>query len=309
MTLRERPGPFGGGWVGERPAVRRHRPGAGLHRPGRAVPAARPGPPWPPPRRWWTPPGPGGPWSGPSSATPAAWPTAGCSSARCRRWPLRRGRRGRLGRARALRPEPGEPVVVKQYASAFFGTSLAATLHARGVDTVVIAGVSTSGCVRATAMDALNTASARWWCADACADRHRRAARDQPGRPRRQVRRRRRPARGAAPARRGLTPADAEPLVGRDCQTCRREHRSGTGPAHGRQGARPGRRHRGPRRRHAALLAGQRRRAGASEHRATGGRLRHLRSGQAAQPAGPAGRLRSSGGRAGSGPGSTAAAS
>jgi maleamate amidohydrolase len=51
-------------------------------------------------------------------------------------------------------PRPGEPVVVKQYASGFFGTSLASTLTALGVDTTVIAGVSTSGCVRATAVDA-----------------------------------------------------------------------------------------------------------------------------------------------------------
>lgn len=52
-------------------------------------------------------------------------------------------------------PEPGEPVLVKQYASAFFGTSLASTLHALSVDTVLIGGVSTSGCVRASAVDAL----------------------------------------------------------------------------------------------------------------------------------------------------------
>lgn len=51
-------------------------------------------------------------------------------------------------------PRPGEPVVVKQYASGFFGTTLASTLIAWGVDTTVIAGVSTSGCVRATAVDA-----------------------------------------------------------------------------------------------------------------------------------------------------------
>jgi maleamate amidohydrolase len=51
-------------------------------------------------------------------------------------------------------PQPGETVVVKQYASGFFGTSLASTLTALGVDTTVIAGVSTSGCVRATAVDA-----------------------------------------------------------------------------------------------------------------------------------------------------------
>lgn len=70
-----------------------------------------------------------------------------------------------------LRPAPGEPVVVKQYASAFFGTSLAPTLHAAGVDTLVLAGVSTSGCVRATAMDALNAGFRPQVVRDACADR------------------------------------------------------------------------------------------------------------------------------------------
>jgi maleamate amidohydrolase len=54
----------------------------------------------------------------------------------------------------AVAPRAGEPVVVKQYASGFFGTSLASTLTALGIDTTVIAGVSTSGCVRATAVDA-----------------------------------------------------------------------------------------------------------------------------------------------------------
>jgi len=71
----------------------------------------------------------------------------------------------------SLEPGPGEPVVVKQYASAFFGTSLASTLHAAGVDTVVVAGVSTSGCVRATAMDALNSGFRPQVVRQACADR------------------------------------------------------------------------------------------------------------------------------------------
>ncbi|MCZ2839096.1 isochorismatase family protein [Modestobacter sp. VKM Ac-2985] len=70
-----------------------------------------------------------------------------------------------------LAPVPGEPVVVKQYASAFFGTSLAPTLYAAGVDTVVLAGVSTSGCVRATAMDALNSGFRPQVVRQACADR------------------------------------------------------------------------------------------------------------------------------------------
>jgi maleamate amidohydrolase len=51
-------------------------------------------------------------------------------------------------------PGPGEVVVTKQYASAFFGTSLASTLRTWAVDTVVVCGWSTSGCVRATALDA-----------------------------------------------------------------------------------------------------------------------------------------------------------
>ena len=71
----------------------------------------------------------------------------------------------------ALEPAPGEPVVVKQYASAFFGTSLAATLHAGGTDTVVVTGVSTSGCVRATATDALNHGFRPQVVRQACADR------------------------------------------------------------------------------------------------------------------------------------------
>jgi nicotinamidase-related amidase len=52
-----------------------------------------------------------------------------------------------------LAPVEGEMVITKQYASAFFGTTLAPTLTSMGVDTLLIAGVSTSGCVRATAVD------------------------------------------------------------------------------------------------------------------------------------------------------------
>lgn len=53
-----------------------------------------------------------------------------------------------------LKPRSDEHVIVKKYASAFFGTALAATLTAAGVDTVLIAGCTTSGCVRASAVDA-----------------------------------------------------------------------------------------------------------------------------------------------------------
>jgi maleamate amidohydrolase len=70
-----------------------------------------------------------------------------------------------------LEPGPGEPVVVKQYASAFFATWLASTLHTIGVDTVVISGVSTSGCIRASATDALNHGFRPLVVRQACADR------------------------------------------------------------------------------------------------------------------------------------------
>jgi maleamate amidohydrolase len=52
---------------------------------------------------------------------------------------------------------PGEHDIIinKQYASAFFGTSLAAMLTSSRVDTVILAGCSTSGCVRASAVDAM----------------------------------------------------------------------------------------------------------------------------------------------------------
>ena len=56
---------------------------------------------------------------------------------------------------RRLGRRPEEPVLVKLFASAFFGTDLQDRLQALGCDTVIITGASTSGCVRATAVDAL----------------------------------------------------------------------------------------------------------------------------------------------------------
>lgn len=70
-----------------------------------------------------------------------------------------------------LRPRPHEPVIVKQYASAFFGSSLASTLTALSVDTLVIAGVSTSGCVRASVTDALQHGFRPMLAEAACGDR------------------------------------------------------------------------------------------------------------------------------------------
>lgn len=55
-----------------------------------------------------------------------------------------------------LAPRPGELVLRKTQASAFFGTHLGACLVARGVDTLVAAGCTTSGCVRASVIDAMS---------------------------------------------------------------------------------------------------------------------------------------------------------
>lgn len=52
-----------------------------------------------------------------------------------------------------LVPAENELVISKQYPSAFFGTSLASTLTANGHDSLIIAGLTTSGCVRATCVD------------------------------------------------------------------------------------------------------------------------------------------------------------
>ena len=71
-----------------------------------------------------------------------------------------------------LWPRPGEPVITKQYASAFFGTVLASLLHARGIDCVLIAGMSTSGCVRASTVDAIQHGFIPVVVSDACGDRH-----------------------------------------------------------------------------------------------------------------------------------------
>jgi len=50
---------------------------------------------------------------------------------------------------------PGDGLIIKKYASAFFGTDLIARLNANNIDTVIIVGCTTCGCVRATAVDAL----------------------------------------------------------------------------------------------------------------------------------------------------------
>ncbi|VCU69989.1 Maleamate amidohydrolase [Pigmentiphaga humi] len=54
-----------------------------------------------------------------------------------------------------LQPASGETVIRKRLPSAFFGTDLAGILIAKGVDTLYIAGCTTSGCVRASTLDAM----------------------------------------------------------------------------------------------------------------------------------------------------------
>lgn len=70
-----------------------------------------------------------------------------------------------------LLPRDDEVVVTKQYPSAFFGTSLASTLRAMDVDTVMVTGFSTSGCVRASALDAMQNGFIPFVVRDACGDR------------------------------------------------------------------------------------------------------------------------------------------
>jgi len=70
-----------------------------------------------------------------------------------------------------LTPAADDPVFTKQYASSFFGTELDAHLKANGVDTLVIGGVSTSGCVRATALDACQYGFVPIVVREACGDR------------------------------------------------------------------------------------------------------------------------------------------
>ena len=53
-----------------------------------------------------------------------------------------------------FKPQPGDVVITKQRASVFYGTPLIAHLTQLGIQTLIVCGESTSGCVRATAVDA-----------------------------------------------------------------------------------------------------------------------------------------------------------
>lgn len=69
-------------------------------------------------------------------------------------------------------PIEGETIVTKNYASAFFGTSVAATLTAQGVDTAIMIGCSTSGCIRASAVDAVQNGFRSIVVRECVGDRH-----------------------------------------------------------------------------------------------------------------------------------------
>lgn len=71
-----------------------------------------------------------------------------------------------------LTPTEDELVISKQYPSAFFATSLASTLTSLGVDNVILTGLTTSGCVRASCVDAMSHGFITTVVRDACGDRH-----------------------------------------------------------------------------------------------------------------------------------------
>ncbi len=71
-----------------------------------------------------------------------------------------------------LEARDDELIISKQYPSAFFGTSLASTLTAMGVDSVMLTGLTTSGCVRASCVDAMSHGFRTSVIAEACGDRH-----------------------------------------------------------------------------------------------------------------------------------------
>ena len=73
---------------------------------------------------------------------------------------------------KGLEPTEDELIVSKQYASAFFGTSLASTLTANGNDSLIITGLTTSGCIRATCIDCCSHGFIPIIAEEAVGDRH-----------------------------------------------------------------------------------------------------------------------------------------
>ena len=72
---------------------------------------------------------------------------------------------------KGLVPLEDELIITKQYPSAFFGTSLASTLTAAQIDSVIITGLTTSGCIRATCVDACSHGFIPIVVREACGDR------------------------------------------------------------------------------------------------------------------------------------------
>jgi nicotinamidase-related amidase len=70
-----------------------------------------------------------------------------------------------------LEPEPDDMLLPKKYASCFFGTDLPSRLVSRSVDTLLVAGCTTSGCVRASAVDACSLGLRAIVVEDAVGDR------------------------------------------------------------------------------------------------------------------------------------------
>jgi maleamate amidohydrolase len=68
-------------------------------------------------------------------------------------------------------PQPGDVVIVKQRASAFYGTSIIAHLNQLGVKSIIMIGESTSGCLRASAVDAYSNGYHVTLVEECCFDR------------------------------------------------------------------------------------------------------------------------------------------
>lgn len=72
---------------------------------------------------------------------------------------------------KGLEPKEDELVISKQYPSAFFGTTLSSTLTAAGIDTLILTGLTTSGCIRATCIDTVSYGFRPIVVGEACGDR------------------------------------------------------------------------------------------------------------------------------------------
>lgn len=73
---------------------------------------------------------------------------------------------------KGLEPTADELIISKQYPSAFFGTSLASTLTSLGVDNVILTGLTTSGCIRASCVDSMSHGFITTVVKEAVGDRH-----------------------------------------------------------------------------------------------------------------------------------------